>query len=365
MFSVPARFAGIALRYRRMPSAPPTPRPTRMSLSARSIGMIVLTVAAVAAFIGITRASVRVIGWMAAAASLAALIEPVVERLTHYMRRGVAVLVTLLLVLATVGGIAYLTINDVVHEVHVLQSSAPRRAAALERSQRFGSAARAFHLAEKTRSAVKEIPQRLRGGTSADAIRAAGTRGVAYLATTVLTLFLIVNGRKLINAAIDQLGDEHRREAVRTAVHYGGRHGVRYTAGSLAMAGAAGFLVAGVARLVHVPGAAPLGLWAALWDIVPLIGVVIGALPVAILAAATNPTTGVVVFVFFVAYEVFETIVVQRRIERRSVHVGPFLTLVVGTAGLELYGLGGALISLFVLSVALATFEAWRVKKVA
>ena len=363
MFSVPARFAGIALRYRRMPSAPPPSRPTRLSLSSRSIGLIVLTVASVALLIGVTRASVRVIGWMAAAATLAALIEPLVERLTRYMRRGVAVLVTLLVVLATVGGIAYLTINDVVHEVHVLQASAPRRAAALEKSQRFGSAARAFHHAEKTRSAVKEIPQRLRGGTSADALRSAGTRGVAYLATTVLTLFLIVNGRKLINAGIDQLPEKHR-EDVRTAMHYGGRHGVRYTAGSLAMAATAGFVVAGVARLVHVPGAAPLGVWAALWDIVPLIGVVIGALPVAILAAATNPTTGIVVLVGFVAYEVVETIVVQRRIEKRSVHVGPFLTLVVGTAGLELYGLGGALISLFVLSVALATFEAWRVEKI-
>ena len=31
----------------------------------------------------------------------------------------------------------------------------------------------------------------------------------------------------------------------------------------------------------------------------------------------------------------------QRRIEARSIHVGPFLSLVVAALGLELYGIGG------------------------
>jgi len=331
-----------------------------MSLSTRSIGLIVLTVALVVAFIGVTRASVRVLGWMAAAATLAALIEPLVDLMTRYMRRGVAVLVTFLLVVSVVGSIAYLTVSDIAHQVRVLQRSAPARAAALERSDRFGSAARAFHLEERTRSAVKEIPQRLQGGTPTEALRSAGTRGVAYLATTVLTLFLIVNGRRLVVAGVSQIHDPTRQKQVRRALLRGGTRGVRYTTGSLAMSAVCGLLVAFVARLVDVPGAVPLGLWAALWDVVPMIGAVIGALPVVILAAATSPTHGILVLVGFVLYEIIETVIVQRRIEQRSVHVGPFLTLVVGMAGLELYGLGGALLLLFATSVALATFEAWR-----
>ncbi|MEY2468810.1 MAG: hypothetical protein QOF21_1508 [Actinomycetota bacterium] len=333
-----------------------------MSLSTRSIGLIVLTVAVVVAIIGVTRASVRVLGWMAAAATLAALIEPLVDLMTRYMRRGVAVLVTFLLVISVVGGIAYLTVSDVAHQVRVLQRSAPARAASLERSERFGATARAFHLEERTRSAVKEIPQRLQGGTPAEALRSAGTRGVAYLATTVLTLFLIVNGRRLVSAGVSQIHDPDRQKQVRHALLRGGTRGVRYTTGSLAMSAVCGLLVALVARLVHVPGAVPLGLWAALWDVVPMIGAVIGALPVVILASATSPTHGVLVLVGFVVYEILETVIVQRRIEQRSVHVGPFLTLVVGMAGLELYGLGGALLLLFATSVALATFEAWRME---
>jgi predicted PurR-regulated permease PerM len=126
------------------------------------------------------------------------------------------------------------------------------------------------------------------------------------------------------------------------------------------MAALAGLLVVATARVVHVPGAVPLSLWAALWDIVPMLGAVIGGLPVALLAAALSPTTGVVVLLVLLAYQVIEAMFLQRRLERGSVHIGPFLTLVVASVGLELYGIGGALFALFATSVAVGVFEVWR-----
>jgi hypothetical protein len=41
------------------------------------------------------------------------------------------------------------------------------------------------------------------------------------------------------------------------------------------------------------------------------------------------------------------------------VKLGPFLTVVGGLAGLELYGIGGALMVLMVLSVAVALADEW------
>lgn len=355
----PVGRSGMGLRYRRMPAGPPNTR-VRLSLSAKSIGLIVLTVAGVTALVAMTSASVRVLGWMAAAASMAALLDPLVGFFERWMRRGVAVLITMLLVFATAGGIAYVTVNDVVREVRVLQHAAPERAAALEESKRFGSAARAFKLEERTRSAVREIPGRLRGGSSADAIRSAGTRGVAYLATTVMTVFLIINGRKLATGALAQINDDRRRERVERSLRVGLAKGVSYTTGSLGMAAIAGGAVSAVARIVDVPGPAPLGVWAAIWDLVPVVGGVLGALPVAILAAATNTTTGVLVLAGFLLYEVFEMTVLQKRLEKSSVHIGPFLTLLGMSVGLELYGIGGALFAFFALSVAMGVFEVWR-----
>ncbi|HUR77751.1 MAG TPA: AI-2E family transporter [Acidimicrobiales bacterium] len=340
----------------------PTPDPpaTRLALSARSIGYIVLTVFVVSALIAVTRASARVLGWMLAAAAIAALLEPLVEVLTRFMRRGIAVLVTMLLVLGVVGGVAFFTINDVVREVRLLQRAAPERAKSLEESDRFGPTARAFKLEARTRAAVREIPDRLRGGSNADAIRAAGTRGVAYLATTVLTVFLVLNGKRIVLAGLSQIRDEARRRQLHVILRDGGRAGVQYTTASLAMAASVGLLVVFTAQVVDVPGPVPLGLWAALWDFVPLIGAVVGALPVAILAAAESPIMGVVVLLAFIAYELFESAILQRHLEQRSVHVGPFLSLAIGSIGLELYGLGGALFALFAASVGVGCFEVWR-----
>jgi predicted PurR-regulated permease PerM len=349
-----------------MSDSPPDPRRhTRLALSGRSIAAIIITIGVVGALLGITRASARVLGWMAAAASIAALVEPLVTTLATRMRRGVAVLVAVILVLGTVGGIAFLTTRDIVHEVHVLQRAAPKRAHALERSDRFGSAARSFHLEERTRALVKDIPNRLRGGSSADALRSAGTRGVAYLATTVLTIFLILNGRRLILAGIAQVHDEELQQQLKKIVRDGGRRAVQYTTGSMAMAASAGLLVGFAAKVANVPGAVPLGLWAALWDIVPMIGAVVGALPVALLAAATSPTNGLLILVAFLLYEAFETAVLQKHLEEQTLHIGPFLTLVTASAGLELYGLGGALFALFVTAVAIGLFEEWRVEEAA
>jgi hypothetical protein len=52
-----------------------------------------------------------------------------------------------------------------------------------------------------------------------------------------------------------------------------------------------------------------------------------------------------------------EWLLLQRWIERRTVHIGPFATVVAGFAGLELYGVGGALMLLLVVTLAVAVVD--------
>ena len=47
----------------------------------------------------------------------------------------------------------------------------------------------------------------------------------------------------------------------------------------------------------------------------------------------------------------------QRRVERSSLHVGPFLTVAGGLIGLEAYGLGGALLAVIVFTCVVAVAE--------
>jgi predicted PurR-regulated permease PerM len=97
--------------------------------------------------------------------------------------------------------------------------------------------------------------------------------------------------------------------------------------------------------------------WVALWDTVPLLGAVVGALPIVLLAAAVSPAKGVLLAGLFVGYQIFESVILQRRTEKKTLKVGPFLTVAGGFAGLELYGLGGALLVLLVVILVVAVAD--------
>lgn len=327
----------------------------RLRLTPSSAIRAVAMLGATLVVLRVLAASTRVIGWMLAAAVAAALLHPVVDGLARRIPRAVAVLVVALAVLGAAGAIGYSVVDTIVRETRNVQESAPDAARRLERSDRWGDLATDFDLADRTRTFVDDIPERLRGGTPADAVRAAATRGVAFLATGVLTLFFVLHGPRLVNGAIDQIRDAERRDRVRRIAAAAYRRTMRYVLSSVLLAVAAGLFGYLVASLADVPGPAAFGLWIGLWDLVPLLGTLVGAIPVVILSAVFFSTErAIVVAVVFVAWQAFEYLVVQRRIERRSLHLGPFVTLFAGLVGIELYGLGGALLAVVVAASAVA-----------
>lgn len=302
-------------------------------------------------------ASQRVLGWMIAAGALAGLLHPIATRLDRRMPRGIAVLIVMTGTLGSIGVVGYGLVDGMVREFHSLQQVAPQQAARLEREGRFAEAAREIQLADRVRELVNSAPERLRGGTPAEALRSAATRGVAYLATFVLTLFLLLHGPDLAAAAAAQIADPSRRRRVSMTALRVYHRGFAYARGTIAMSALAGLTAFSLASLADVPGPAPLALWVALWDVVPLLGATVGALPVVLLAAAADPARGALLAVVFIGYQVAEGLLIQRWVEARSVRVGPFVTVAAGFTGLELYGAGGALMALLAatLLVALAS----------
>jgi predicted PurR-regulated permease PerM len=330
----------------------------RLRLTPSSVIRAVAMLGATLAVLRIVASSTRVIGWMLAAAVFASLLHPVVGKLAKRLPHAVAVVVVVAAVLGSVGLVGYSVVDTIVRETHNVQDSAPDAARRLERSDRWGDLARDFHLAERTQSFVDDIPQRLRGGDPADAVRSAATRGVAFLATGVLSLFFLLHGPRLARGALDQIRSPGRRQRVEVVAASAYRRAVRYILSTILLAVAAGLFGYLVASLADVPGAAALGLWVALWDVVPLFGALVGALPIVLLAAVFfSAERAVVAAIAFLAWQTFEYVVVQRRIERRSIHLGPFVTLFIGLAGLELYGLGGGLLAVVVAAAVVATAD--------
>lgn len=335
-----------------LPEVVGAPVRRRLRISGRSVVAAVAVVTLTLLALRILTSAGRVIAWVLIASSSAALLAPVVEVLHRRLPRGIAVGVVALGTLAAVGGVTYGLVDAVVRQTNNLEEVAPRLAQQVEEDSRFSDAATQFDLSERTETFVRKVPERLRGGTPADAIRSAATRGLSFLAVFILTVFFLLHGPDLAAAAARQIHDDERRahaEQVARAVH---RRALGYARGTFAMAILAGVVAYVLARVTQVPSPLPLALWVLLWDAVPLIGAVIGALPIVVIAGIIDPTRGVLLLVAFAAYQAAEYLLLQRRLERRTMRLGPFLTVAGGFAGLELYGLSGALLT--VLGVAVA-----------
>ena len=291
------------------------------------------------------------------AASIAALLTPAVSALARRVPRGIAIAIVAAGTVASIAGVGYGIVGDVVDQMDALQREAPRLAGELEESGRFAEAARDARLSERIDVIVAEIPERLRGGSPADAVRSATTRGLAFLAVGVLTIFFVLHGPRLLDAARRQIRDQDQRTRAAALTEAIERRAIGYARGSALTALLSGLVAFALASVAEVPGPAPLALWVALWDLVPLVGAVVGALPIILLAAVVSPVRAGLLVVAFATWQVVEQLVLQRPIERRTVRVGPFLTVALGMAGLELYGIAGALLAVLAAAIALVVVD--------
>jgi predicted PurR-regulated permease PerM len=325
-----------------------------MAASVRSMRITTRSVLILFALLGaglvarnVVQRSERVIGWFLAAAIVAALAYPVVTWLQRWMRRPFAVLVVFTLLALLVGGVTYGVIDDVSSEVQRLRRAAPAAAERIESSERFGQVATDFQLADRVRDLVDQLPGQLAGGSPAEAVRATATRSVAYLATTVLTIFLLLHGARLANGALQLQRDEQRRLRLRRRLQVAYGRWWRYVVGSILISMLVGVVAAAAASLADLPGPVALGLAAGVVALVPMVGVVLGAVPILLLSAGSQPWgITVILAIGAVALQLVESQALRRRLEHRSVHVGPAVTFAVAIVALELGGIGAVFVGL-------------------
>lgn len=338
-----------------MAATPPRPR---LRISTRSIAAAVGIFALTVVLLRMVAAAGRVIGWMLVAAAFAGLLHPLVSWLARVLPRALAALLVLLVGVAVTAFVVRGLVEDVVSETERLQQTAREATTEIEQSKRFGEFARSVELQRRIDEFIDEVPERLAGGgTPADQFRAAATRGVAFLATAVLTLFLLLHGPRIATAGLAQITDDDRRQQVERVAMSAYHRAFGYARGTLLSAFANGALAYVLTRDAGVHGAGALAVWVALWSVVPVAGSVIGALPIVVLGALEKPLYGVLLGLAFVAIQVFEDLVWQPRLERRTLTLGPFLTVMSGLVGLEVRGLSGGLLAVLGMAVVVAVLD--------
>jgi len=181
-------------------------------------------------------------------------------------------------------------------------------------------------------------------------IVSAVTKAAFVLAATITILtimvMLLIEGPRGWTAILDSLVGDERRWVARIGENFLRATG-GYVRGNLAISLVAGVSSYVVLKVLGVPYAETLAVLVAILDIIPLVGATIGAVIVTIVGFATGTTVdGVVLIVFFVAYQQFENNVLQNVVYAKTLTLSPLVVFIAALIGATLAGIVGVLLAI-------------------
>jgi predicted PurR-regulated permease PerM len=335
---------------------PPIEEPPRerVRFSAFSVIRAVLVVVAAIVVLQLVALADTTLWWLAIATALAGLYEPAAMWLRRFMPGWAAITIVVFGVVVVIGLLGYRGAEEMSRQLTTLERDAIRTAQEIEASEQFGSVATEFGLTEKVQSFFEDLPLEMTGGSAASAVQSAASSGGALFAIWMLSLLMLIFGSRIVRSAFAQIDDPVVAHRVSQLVLQAYRDSSQYVWLMIFRAfvvGVVGWLLS-AALGVETPTA--FAVWFALASLIPGFGIVLGAIPLAIVQSITSAPLALVIVAASLLVQVADVVFVQRRIEARTVHVGPGLMLVGTLVGLQVYGPGGVLVLLAIIVFGMA-----------
>jgi predicted PurR-regulated permease PerM len=323
-----------------------------MAPSARQIIRIVLTVVCVAIALYLLYLLRKPISWILIATFLAVALSPPVNVLARHMRRGFAITIVFLGLLAIPLALIALIVPPLITEANDFADNVPRYARDVteyvKENKRLREINKDYDITSKLEDEAGKLPNRL--GGAAGTLRDVGFGIVnslfALITILVLTAFVLGSGRGWVDAMIRSRPPD-QRERLRRALDNMASAVAGYVAGALLIALIAGVATYIVLLILGVPFRGPLALIAGLFSLIPLVGATIAAVLIGLVTLFEDfPTTTIIWAIWAIAYQQFENHVIQPQVQKRTVNVQPFITIVAVLFGATLLGVLGALVAI-------------------
>jgi hypothetical protein len=167
---------------------------------------------------------------------------------------------------------------------------------------------------------------------------------IDILAVIVISLYLLIDGPRIRHNILRIVPDRQRNRvlfvdaALRTVV--GG-----YVRGQLILALTIGLMAAAGCFLLGVRYPLVIGLMAGFFELVPMLGPILGALPAVGIAAFQSWQLAVATVVLFIVIQQLEAHIIAPRIMGHAVGVHPIVAILAVLLGAELDGVLGALVA--------------------
>ncbi|RPI56665.1 MAG: AI-2E family transporter [Chloroflexi bacterium] len=294
---------------------------------------------------------------------LAYLLLPLVNWLDRHMprrlktwnvSRALSILVTYLAVIALLAGVVAFAVPIIVDQVRVLIENWPELTSSVEDlwSEGLGWYREtipeewAQTIESNLQDLVNDVIAGVQNAIIATVRTVSGTIGfVIGLVVIPFWLFYILHDEKQVLQGVLHTLPEQARPDVQAVARLIDDVLSAYIRGQLLLVLFVGGMATIAMLIIGVPFALVLGLIAGMFEVLPYIGPILGAIPAVLVALLSDPISAVWVGVAFFAIQQVENLILVPRIAGRSVKLHPAAVMVVLVIGNELAGLFGMLLA--------------------
>lgn len=158
----------------------------------------------------------------------------------------------------------------------------------------------------------------------------------------VMAIYLMADGPRLLRWIVVFFPARHRPKISEAISEMSGLI-VAYIIGQFITSALAGIYVFVLLSILHVPNALLLGVVAAVFDVLPIIGFFLAVLPAMAMGLTISSGTAIIVFLLYGAYHLFENYVIVPRVYGNRLELSTLAVLLAIMAGGLLAGVPGAL----------------------
>jgi predicted PurR-regulated permease PerM len=335
----------------------------------KAIARIVLIVVGVAICLYVLFLLRKPISWLLIAAFLAVALSGPVNRLNRRIRRGFAIATVYIGLLIIPLLLIALIVPPMITQANNLAENLPQYSRDVNKfvqdNRRLRNLNEDYNITGKLQEEAEKLPERL--GGAAKTLSSVGVGIVnsvfALLTILILTAFMLGSGHRWRDAVLASRPADQRDRLERSLDHIGAAVG-GYVAGALTIAAIAGCFTYLILLILGVPFRAPLAVMAALFSLIPLVGATIAAVIIGVVTLFNDfPADTVVWIIWAIAYQQIENNLIQPQIQRRTVNVHPFITIVAVLFGSTLLGVLGAIVAIPIaasIQILLREYWDWR-----
>ncbi len=169
---------------------------------------------------------------------------------------------------------------------------------------------------------------------------------LAHFAIVVTLIFyFILDHKRLLSLFLELFPKKERLTLTQMLVELKEVNG-KYIAGNVLISLILTVSITAVMLALGIPYALPLGIFAGVMDLLPIVGSIIGAIPAILIAFSLSPIKGVILLVVHLLYQQLENSVISPMVYKKTLSISSVLGFLSVIIGASLFGVVGAFIAL-------------------